>query len=101
LDLGLRDFAALSDGRKIANPRHLIKAGKRLRRLQRQLSRKQKGSRGREKQRVLVARQHEKVADQRADFHHKLSRRLVEEHRLLAVEDLHVKGMVRNRRLSR
>ena len=58
LDLGLRDFAVLSDGRKIANPRHLVKADKRLRRLQRQMSRKQKGSRGREQQRLLVARQH-------------------------------------------
>ncbi|KAA3643795.1 MAG: transposase [Chloroflexi bacterium] len=101
LDLGLRAFLACSDGQKIANPRYLVQAERRLRRLQRSLSRRQKGSRGWEGQRLKVARQHEKVADQRSDFQHKLSHRLVEEHRLIAVETLHIKGMVRNRRLAR
>jgi putative transposase len=101
LDLGLKDFAALSDGRKLPNPRHLIQAEKRLRRLQRSLSRRQKGSAGRERQRQKVARQHEKVADCRADYQHKMSRALVEDHRLLAIEDLHIKGMMRNKRLAK
>ncbi|KAA3644247.1 MAG: transposase [Chloroflexi bacterium] len=81
--LGLRSFLACSDGQKIANPRHLVRAEGRLRRLQRSLSRRQKGSAGWERQRL------------------KLSRRLVEEYRLIAVETLHIKGMVRNRRLAK
>ena len=101
IDLGLSDFATLSDGIKIANPRHLIQAERRLRRVQKGLSRKQKNSRGWEKQRVLVARQAEKVANSRADFLHKLSRSLVAAHRMLAIEDLHVKGMVKNQRLAK
>jgi len=101
IDLGLTHIAALSDGRKIENPHHLIQAERRLRRLQRSLSRRKKGSAGREKQRLLVARQHEKVANQRQDFQHKLSLALVKDHRFLAIEDLHIKGMVRNKRLAK
>lgn len=101
LDLGLSSFAALSDGRKVDNPRHLIKAQKKLRRLQKRLSRAQKGSVGREKTRFKVARQYERVANQRKDFQHKLSHALVQEHRLTAIEDLHIKGMVRNKRLAK
>ncbi len=80
IDLGLKHFAVLSDGQKIANPCNLIHTERRLRRLQRQLSRKQKGSRGWEKQRIKVAQQHEKVANRRADFQHKLSRSLIDEY---------------------
>lgn len=101
LDLGIHSFAALSNGDKIANPRHLVRAEKRLRRLQKSLSRKQKGSAGREKQRIRAARQHEKVANQRADFQHKLSRQMVKHNRLIGVEDLHIKGMVKNQRLAK
>ena len=101
IDLGLKHFAVLSDGRKIANSRNLIQSERRLRRLQRQLSRKQKGSRGWEKQRMKVARQHEKVANRRVDFQHKLSRSLVDEYGYLAIEDLHIKGMVKNRNLAK
>jgi len=101
IDLGLKHYAVLSDGRKIANPRNLIQAERRLRRLQRQLSRKQKGSRGWEKQRIKVAQQHEKVASRRADFLHKLSRSLVDEYGYLAIEDLYIKGMVKNHSLAK
>ena len=101
IDLGLQSFLARSDGQKVANPRHLIQAERRLRRMQKSLARRQKSSRGWERQRLKVARQHERVAAQRRDFQHKLSRRLVEEHRLIAVETLHIKGMVRNRRLAK
>ena len=93
IDLGLKHFVVLSDGRKIANPRNLIQAEGRLRRLQRQLSRKQKGSQGWEKQRLKVARQYEQVANRRADFQHKLSRSLVDEYGSLALEDLHIKAV--------
>ena len=101
IDLGLKHFAVLSDGRKIANPRNLIQAERRLRRLQRQLSRKQKGSRCWEKQRLKVAHQHERVANRRADFQHKVSRSLVDEYGYLALENLHIKGMVKNRSLAK
>ncbi len=101
IDLGLKHFAVSSDGRKIANPRNLIQAERRLRRLQRKLSRKQKGSQGWEKLHLKVARQHEKVANRRADFQHKLSRSLVDEYGYLAIEDLHIKGMVKNHCLAK
>jgi putative transposase len=101
IDLGLTHFAALSDGCKVENPRQLIRSERRLRRLQKSLSRRKKGSAGREKQRLLVARQHEKVANQRQDFQHKLSLALVKDHRFLAMEDLHIKGMGRNKRLAK
>lgn len=101
IDVGLVRFAVLSDGRRIANPHNLLQAERRLQRLQRQLSRKRKGSQGWEKQRLKVARQYEKVANRRADFQHKLSRSLVDEYGYLALEDLHIRGMVRNRRLAK
>ena len=91
VDLGLKHFAVLSDGQKIANPGNLIQAERRLGRLQRQLSRKQKGSQGWEKQRLKVALQHEKVANRRLDFQHKLSRTLVDEYGFLGLEDLNIK----------
>ncbi|TAK13269.1 MAG: transposase [Anaerolineae bacterium] len=101
LDLGLSAFAALSDGRKFENPRHVLQAERRSRRLQKSLSRRQKGSAGWERQRQKVARQHEQIANQRRDFQHKLSRVLVEEHRLIAIEDLHIRGILQNRRLAK
>lgn len=101
IDLGLTHFATLSLGDKIENPRHLIKAEKRLKRLQRRVSRCKKGSKGREKARLALARQHEKVANQRKDFLHKLSRDLVEEFGLIKMETLNVAGMVKNHRLAK
>jgi putative transposase len=101
IDLGLTHFATLSTGEKIDPPRYLRKAEQRLKRLQRRVSRRVKGSKGRERARLELARQHEKVSNQRSDFLHKLSRRLVGENQVLAVEDLSVKGMLRNRRLSK
>jgi putative transposase len=101
VDLGLKRLAVLSDGHEIANPRNLIQAEVRLRRMQRKLSRKEKGSRGWEKQRQKVARQHEKVANRRSDFQHKLSRTMVVEYGRLALEDLNIKGMVRNQKLAK
>ena len=101
IDLGLKSFLVTSDGEKIDHPRHLQKAEKRLLRLQRQLSRRVKGSKGREKVRVLLARQHEKVADQREDFLHKASRSLVDRYGFIGIEDLHVRGMVKNHPLAK
>ncbi|MBO8138110.1 MAG: IS200/IS605 family element transposase accessory protein TnpB [Desulfotomaculum sp.] len=101
LDVGLEKFAALSDGCTIENPRYLRKTEKRLKHAQRSLSRKQKGSRNREKARQKLAGLHTKVHNQRRDFLHKESRKLVNAYGLIAVEDLNVKGMVKNRHLAK
>jgi putative transposase len=95
IDLGLKHFAVLSDGRKIASPQFLRRAEKKLRRAQRSLSRKQKGSRNRDKARVKLARAHARVADARRDFCHQLSTALIRDSQAVAVEDLCVKGLAR------
>jgi putative transposase len=101
LDLGLKSFLVTSQGEKIDPPQPLRRAEEKLCRLQRQLSRKQKGSRNREKVRVKVARLHEKVSNQRADFLHQQSRRLIDESQAIFVESLNVKGMLANHHLAR
>ena len=99
-DLGLKDFLITSEGKKYPNPRFYKRALKRLKRLQRSLSRKIKGSNNRSKQRLLVARAHEKVRLQRLDMQHKISLQLTCAHQVVAVEDLHIKGMVKNHKLA-
>ena len=101
IDVGLTHLAITSDGAKFDNPRHLRKAERNLKRKQRKLSRKKKGSNRRDKARRLVARAHERVACARKDYLHKLSRRIVNENQVIAVEDLHVKGMLKNHKLAR
>jgi putative transposase len=97
IDLGLTHFAVLSDGTKIAAPQFLRRAEKLLKHRQRDLSRKQNGSRNRDKARVKVARAHARVADTRRDFHHQLSTRLIRDNQAVAVEDLAVRGLARTR----
>ena len=97
IDLGLTHFAVLSDGRKIASPRFLRRAEKKLKRVQRVLSRKQKGSKNRDKARVKVARAHARVADERREFCHQLSTTLIRDNQAIAVEDLAVTGLARTR----
>jgi putative transposase len=97
IDLGLKHFVVLSDGRKIASPRFLRGAENKLRRAQRALSRKEKGSRNRDRARVTAARAHARVADARRDFCHQLSTALIRENQALAVENLAVKGLARTR----
>ncbi|MEU7881213.1 RNA-guided endonuclease InsQ/TnpB family protein [Microbispora bryophytorum] len=97
IDLGLSAFAVLSNGRKIDSPRFLRRADKKLKRLQRALSRKAKGSNNRAKARLAVARQHAKVADTRREFHHQLSTKLIRENQAIYVEDLAVAGLARTR----
>jgi putative transposase len=101
IDLGLSHFAIESNGRKTANPRFVKRAEKNLRRKQRQLSRKAKGSANRAKARLLVAKCHEKVANARADFQHKLSRTLVDENQAVIVETLKSANMMKNRKLAK
>ena len=101
IDCGLTHFAVLSSGEKIAAPKNLEKNLKKLRRLSRQLSRKQKGSKNRNKASVRLARLYRKIRNQRRDFLHKLSTRLAKTKSVVVVEDLAVKNMMRNRDLSR
>ncbi|ONI89680.1 transposase [Saccharothrix sp. ALI-22-I] len=97
IDLGLTHFAVLSDGTKVAAPRFLRQAARRLRTLQKALSRKAKGSNRRRKAVVAVARAHARVADTRRDFHHKLSTTIVRDNQAVYVEDLAVAGLARTR----
>ncbi|MEU1226898.1 RNA-guided endonuclease TnpB family protein [Streptomyces sp. NPDC005828] len=97
IDLGLGHFAVLSDGTKIDAPRFLRRAEKRLKKAQRNLSRKAKGSNNRDKARIKVARAHARVADARRDFHHQLSTKIIRENQAVAVEDQAVKGLARTR----
>lgn len=101
IDLGIKDFVITSDGEKFENPKFLRKSEERLRMLQRRLSKKQKGSKNYEKARIKLAKQHEKVANQRTDFLQKLSTDLVKNHDLIALENLKVKALVRNHKLAK
>lgn len=101
VDLGIETFASTSDGQKFGQPKRIRKLRKKLARLQHLHSRKQKGSRNREKARRKVARLHQHIADTRKDFLHKLSTKLIRENQTIALEDLAVKNMVKNRKLSR
>ena len=101
LDLGLTSLAVTSDGEKISPPRFLRSALKRLRRLQRNLKVKVKGSNRLAKAKRRVARLHGKIADRRLDVLHKLSTRLIRENQTVVVEDLNVSGLSKNRKLAR
>jgi putative transposase len=104
IDLGLTHFAITSDGSQVSkygNPRHLAKHEKNLKRKQQKLAKKQKGSNSRNKARKTVAKVYERVTKSRQDFLHKLSRKLVNENQVVVVENLNVKGMVRNHNLAK
>jgi putative transposase len=104
IDLGLKEFATITDDSgtyKIEHPKYLLKAEKRLKRLQRELSRKQKGSNNFEKTRRKLAKQHEYVANLRNDFLHKLFKAIIDDNQVIVVEDLNVKGMQQNPYLSK
>jgi len=94
IDLGLEHFLTTSNGDKVDNPRFYRKYAKKLAHEQRKLSRKQKGSNNYHKQRVKVARVHEKIVNCRLDFLHKLSTKLINENQVICLEDLCVKGMI-------
>ena len=101
LDLGVIDFAVTSDGSRIANPRHLERRAANLARYQRRMARKVKGSANRRKAAARVARAHRKVRAARTDFVHRVSTNLVRDYDMLVIENLNVRGMVRNRHLAR
>jgi putative transposase len=95
IDVGIRHFLTDSDGRQIENPKYYERTLNRIKILQRNLSRKQKGSKNREKARIKLAKAYEKLVNQRNDFLHKLSRFYVNNYDVIAVEDLHIQNMVR------
>nr|WP_067885133.1 RNA-guided endonuclease TnpB family protein [Nocardia vaccinii] len=101
VDLGIKDFATLSTGDKIANPGHMTRHERGLRRHQRRLARMRKGSANRSKQRVKLARKYSRVRDARRDFLHKISTGLVQRFDIIAIEDLAPRNMVRNRSLAK
>ena len=101
IDLGLKDFVITSDNKRFKNNRYTKKYAKQLKKAQQHLSRKQKGSNGFEKQKLKVAKIHEKIASCRLDTLHKVSRQLVNQYDLISVEDLNVKGMIKNHKLSK
>jgi putative transposase len=100
IDLGIKTFAAMSNGEMVKSPDY-SKLDKRLRRKQKQLARQVKGSKRREKTRLQIAKLHNRIADTRKDFLHKLSTRVVRENQVITLEDLNVSGMVKNRKLAR
>jgi len=101
IDLGIKDFAIMSNGDKISNPKYLAKSEKKLVKLQRQLSRKSKGSNNRNKARIKLARAWNKVTNQRTDFLQKLSTKLIRKYDTICLEDLNVLGMVKNHCLAK
>ena len=101
VDVGIKSFAVTSDGAEFANPKYLRKSEAKLAKLHRRLSRKQKGSKRREKARLAVARMHEHIANQRRDMLHKLSTQLVRENDIICIEDLAPSNMVKNQKLAK
>jgi putative transposase len=100
VDVGIKDFAVLSTGEKIENPKYLKSSLQRLKVLQKRVSRKQKGSKNRVKAKQRLAILHEKITNQRNDFQNKLSFRLISENQAIALETLNVKGMQKNHHLA-
>jgi len=101
IDLGLKEFLITSNNLHIQNPKYLKQSEKKLTKLQRELSRKSIDSSNRDKARLKVARQYEKVSNQRNDFLHKLSTNLIKDYDIICIEDLKIKNMVKNHKLAK
>lgn len=101
IDLGLKDFCILNDGTKFENPKFLVRSEKRLRLLQKSLSRKVYGSRNYEKARIKLAKFHEYIANCRKDYLHKISLFLVKNYDVICAETLRVKNMLKNHKLAK
>ena len=101
IDLGIKEFAITSDGEMIENPKFLRKSEDKLRKLQKDSSRTKKGSNNRSKARIKVAKQHEKIVNQRKDFLNKLSKRLIDENQVIALETLKISNMMKNHKLAK
>jgi putative transposase len=101
IDVGIKHFLTDSEGRRVLNPKFYERTLERVRILHRNLSRKEGGSKNREKARIKLAKAYEKLVNQRNDFLHKLSRFYVNNYDIICVENLNIKGLVRNYRLAR
>ena len=101
IDLGLKDLVVDSDGNKYENPKFFCRSQKALAKAQRVLARRKKGSKRREKAKMRLARKHAKVANQRKDYLHKLTRKLVNENQVIAIETLAVSNMQKNHNLAK
>ncbi|OYD07607.1 RNA-guided endonuclease InsQ/TnpB family protein [Paludifilum halophilum] len=101
VDLGIKPLAVTSDEQFFASPHHLRRSERRLKQLQRLISKRKKGSHRRKKAIRLLARMHEKIANQRKDYTHQISHQLVKRFDLIALEDLNVQGMVKNHHLAK
>jgi putative transposase len=100
IDLGIKTFAVCSDGTEYANPKHLRNAMVKLKWMQRQFSKKVKGSKRRNVWKFRIAKQHERVSNQRKDFLHKATNEITNRFDLMIIEDLNIKGMVKNHKLA-
>lgn len=101
IDVGIKDFAVLSNGQVYANPKYLEKSEQRLKVLQRRFAKKQKGSNRRERARIQLAKQYERVRNCRANFIHQVTSRIVRENQTIIIEDLNIQGMVKNHNLAK
>ena len=101
IDLGIKYFCAMSNGVIVENPHYLKQSEKRLRKLQKDLSRCEIGSKNREKARIKLAKQYEKITNQRNDFLNKLSKQLIDENQVIVLETLKVKNMMSNHKLAK
>ena len=101
IDLGLKEFAICSNGDRFDNPKNLRKSEKKLAKLQKDLSRKNKGSNNRYKARLKIAKLHQRIANQRKDFLQKLSTKIISENQVIVLEDLKVKNMLQNHKLAK
>ncbi len=100
IDLGIKTFAVMSNGEKAQSPNY-TRIDRKIRKLQRKLARQHKGSNRRNKTRIRIAKKHNQITETRKDFLHKLSTKVVSENQTIALEDLNVSGMVKNRKLAR
>ena len=101
IDVGIKNFLVDSQGNSVENPKYFRQSEKRLQCKQRSLCRKKKGSNRRSKSRILVAKAHEKISNQRKDFLHKVANKYINNFQIIYIEDLNIKGMMRNRHLSK
>ena len=101
IDLGIKSLLTLSDGHNIDNPRWITSNEKKLNRLHKQLSKKQKGSNNRAKAKLKLAKAHEKIKNQKSDYIHNTTTKIVSENQVIVLEDLNVSGMMRNHKLAK
>lgn len=101
IDVGIKDFAVLSNGQVFENPKYLEKAERRLKVLQKRYSKKQKGSKRQERARLAVSKAHEKVRNCRTDYIHKVTSKIIRENQTVIIEDLNVTGMIKNHNLAK